>query len=114
MNFSTFGGGWAPTNSATTWPSLNALTAGMPWMRNAAGELLVGVGVELGEVDLVLALGHELLEHGRELSAGAAPFGPEVDDDGTLVRAVDDVLLERRLGGVEDHTTRIASGPCLI
>ena len=32
---STCGGGWAPTNSLTTWPSLNALTAGMPWMRNA-------------------------------------------------------------------------------
>ena len=32
----TCGGGCAPTNSATIWPSLNALTAGMPWMPNAA------------------------------------------------------------------------------
>ena len=30
-------GGWAPTNSATTRPSLNALTAGMPWMPKARG-----------------------------------------------------------------------------
>ena len=31
----TWAGGWAPMNSATTLPSLNALTAGMHWMRKA-------------------------------------------------------------------------------
>ena len=44
-----------------------------------------------------------LLEHRRELAARAAPLGPEVDDDGQLVRALDDVALEGRVGGVEDH-----------
>ena len=32
----TAGGGCAPVNSETISPSLNALTAGMPWIRNAA------------------------------------------------------------------------------
>ena len=45
------------------------------------GDALVGLGVELGERDLAVALGHGLLEHGRELPARAAPRGPEVDDD---------------------------------
>src|SRR6185436_1292938 len=61
------------------------------------------VRVELGERDLVAALVHEPLEHRRQLPARAAPFGPEVDDHRHLVRALDDVLLEGRLGGVEDH-----------
>src|SRR5690242_7726097 len=34
-NCSTAAGGCAPTNSATTRPSRNALTAGIPWIRNA-------------------------------------------------------------------------------
>jgi hypothetical protein len=74
-------------------------------------DVRVGVGVELGQRHLALALGHEPLEHRGQLAAGPAPRGPEVDDHRHLVRALDDVLLERRLCGVEDHTTRIASGP---
>ena len=31
-NWATAAGGWAPTNSRTTSPSRNALTAGMPWI----------------------------------------------------------------------------------
>ena len=33
------GPGWAPVNSATTLPSRNAFTAGMPWIRKAAARL---------------------------------------------------------------------------
>ena len=73
------------------------------------GDVRVGVGVELGQRDLALALGDELLEHRRQLAAGPAPGGPEVDDHRHLLGALDDVLLERRLCGVEDHTTRIPS-----
>ena len=36
---STWAGGTAPTNSSTTLPSLNALTAGMPWIWKAAARL---------------------------------------------------------------------------
>ena len=61
------------------------------------GDLGIGVGVELGECDLALALGHQALEHRRELAARTAPLGPEVDDHGQRARALDDVLLERRL-----------------
>src|SRR4051794_24098983 len=34
-NRATAAGGWTPTNSDTSLPSLNALTAGMPWIWNA-------------------------------------------------------------------------------
>ena len=54
----------------------------------------VGVGVDLGQRDLAVARGHGLLEHRRERAARAAPRGPEVDDDGQLARALDDVALE--------------------
>ena len=71
------------------------------------GDLLVGVGVELGEVEVRLALADLLLEHRRELPAGPAPLGPEVDDDRHLVGARDHVLLEGGLGDVADHDSRV-------
>ena len=80
-------GGWAPTNSAATLPSLNALTAGMLWIRYCASEVLVGVGVELDELDRAAARGDRLLEHRTQLAARAAPFGPEVDDDRERARS---------------------------
>ena len=78
-------------------------------MPEGGGEALVGVRVDLRERDLALALGDRLLEHRRELAARAAPRGPEVDDDRQLARALDDVLLEGGLGGVEDHASRLPS-----
>jgi hypothetical protein len=39
---------------------------------------------------------------GRELLAGAAPGGPEIDEHGHLPRRLDDVLDEGRRGGVDD------------
>ena len=63
---------------------------------------LVGVGVDLGEDDLALALGGGLLEDRAQRAARAAPLRPEVDDDGDRLGLLDDLLLEVLLGDV-DH-----------
>ena len=55
-------------------------------------ELRVAVDVDLGQLDLARARGHRALQHRRELLAGAAPLGPEVDDDRQLRRARDHAL----------------------
>ncbi len=99
----TWAGGIAPVNSATTAPSLNALTAGMPWMPKVLEMPGIGVDVDLGEVDVVAAPAGLGLERGGELAAGAAPLGPEVDDHRHLVRAVEHVGLEAVLCDVADH-----------
>ena len=72
----------------------------MPWIRNVAGQVRVGVDVDLGELDLAAARGDGLLEHRPELAARAAPLGPEVDDDRHRVRALDYGGLEGALGDV--------------
>ena len=86
---------------------MNAFTAGMPWIRNAAARRWLASVSTLASAILPLARVDGLLEHGRELAAGAAPGGPEVDDDRQLLGALDDVLLEGGLGGVEDHPSRL-------
>ena len=48
-------GDWAPTNSFTTLPSRNALTAGIPLTPNCAGEPGVRVDVDLDELDRAAA-----------------------------------------------------------
>ena len=63
----------------------------------------VGVRVELGQRDLPVARADGLLEHRRQRAARPAPGGPEVDDDGQLARALDDVALEGLVGDVVDH-----------
>ena len=70
----------------------------MPYL---AGERLFGVDVDLGELELAVALRDFRFDRGAEGAAGAAPGGPEVDDDRQLVRAVDHGLLEG--GGVDVH-----------
>src|SRR5918997_1483246 len=70
-----------------------------------SGHARVGVRVDLGQRDLALAGGDRLLEHGGQHPAGAAPGGPEVDDDGQLARSRDDVALEGLVCGVEDHVS---------
>jgi hypothetical protein len=67
------------------------------------GEGLVGVDVDLGEIDVARPLGRLGLERGTELAAGTAPLGPEVDDDRHLAGAVEHVLLEGVLGDVVNH-----------
>ena len=69
----------------------------------------VRVDVDLRENPRAAALGGELLEHRRELLAGPAPLGPEVDDDRHLHRALDDLGLERLLGDVQDDGRRGAA-----
>ena len=76
----------------------------MPWTPNDDGERLVGVDVDLGELDLAVALVDGGLERGSELAAGTAPFGPEVDDDGHLARALDDLGHEVRFVHILDHS----------
>ena len=66
-------------------------------------EHLVRVHVDLRELDLAAAGADRVLERGTELAAGAAPLGPEVDDDRDLARALDHAGLEIGLGDVVDH-----------
>lgn len=70
----------------------------------ATGEILVGVDIDLGELDLTRTGRDGLLKSRSELPAGSAPLGPEVDhhrDDG---RAVKDRDLEVRFGYVDHHS----------
>ena len=70
-------------------------------------EARVGVGVDLDERDLAGALVDGLLDHGPERAARAAPLGPEVDDHGLLVGALDDVALEGLFSRFDGHAARI-------
>ena len=54
-------------------------------------ERRVRVRVDLRELDLPVPRGDRLLEHRPQHPARRAPVGPEVDDDGPLVRPLDDV-----------------------
>ena len=96
-------GGWTPTNSSTTRPSLNALTAGMPWMPKACGERRVGVGVELGEDDLALARVGGLLEHrARARGTGRTTRPRSRPRRGSSRERSMTSLLEVLLGDVDD------------
>ena len=70
----------APTFCACGLPSLNSISVGMPRMPNLRRRARVGVDVELGDRQLAgVLLGHVLEDRGDHL-AGAAPFGPVVDE----------------------------------
>ncbi len=69
------------------------------------GQSLVRIGVDLDELDLAAASGDGALEQRPELAARCAPLGPEVDDDGQLLRAVDHGRLEVLFGHV--HTIHL-------
>src|SRR5712691_1970154 len=73
----------------------------------ASGETLVLVDVDLHELQRSFALVGNLLEHGRDGVARAAPFGPEVDEDGGLLRALDHFALERVLGDLGCHSVQV-------
>ena len=60
----------------------------------AAGERLLRVDVDLGELDLARSLGDLRFDRWPESPARPAPGGPEVDDDGQFARALDHVALE--------------------
>src|SRR5256885_10901875 len=68
---------------------------------------------------LFRSLGSHLLEDGPERLARAAPFRPQVDDDGALLRALDDDLLEVLIGcfdrvRLDRKSTRLNSSHLVI
>ena len=67
---------------------------------------LVLVDVDLDQPHLALRLGDRLLQRRPQRLARPAPGRPEIDDDGDLVRGLDHVGHERRLGAVLDHVRR--------
>ena len=67
----------------------------------------VGVDIELHEVQSVFTLRSLALQDGAELTARAAPFGPEVDDNRDSVRALENRRIEIALSYV--HETRLPS-----
>ena len=68
-----------------------------------AGELRVGVDVDLDQLDLALGGQDVLLDRRAELAARAAPGRPEVDDDRGVLRRLDDVGHEAGVGAVLDQ-----------
>ena len=97
---STACGGCAPANSATTSPSLKALTAGIPWMLKSRARFWLLSVSTLTSSTLPARCCDGLLEHRSELAAGGAPLGPEVDDHRHLLGALDDGGCECLLGDV--------------
>jgi len=83
-------------------PVLERLHGGDALDLERAGDVLVRVRVELGEDDVALAGGGRLLQRRPEHAARSAPLGPEVDDDGDGLRALEDLLLEVLLGDIDD------------
>ena len=63
----------------------------------------VVVDVHLHQLDLAARGTHRFFDDRRELTAGAAPFRPEVDQDRLMLRFLDDVLYERLGGGFLDQ-----------
>ena len=88
---------------------LEGLDGGDALNLKARGELLVGVDVDLGELHLALALRRFGLQGRPELAARAAPLGPEVDDHGHLVGALEHVLGESILVDVVNHAQSLES-----
>ena len=64
---------------------------------------LVLVDVDLDQPHLALGLGHRLLQRRGQRLARPAPRRPEIDDHRHLVRGLDHVGHEGRLGGVLDR-----------
>ena len=65
-------------------PVPEGLDGGDPPDAVLGGERLIRVDVDLGELDVAVAVCDLTLEHGRERAARAAPRSPEVDDHGHL------------------------------
>jgi hypothetical protein len=68
-----------------------------------ARQILVGVDVDLDQIDLAAARGHRALEYGTKLPARTAPLGPEVDHHRHNMRAVYDRGLEGAFGCVHRY-----------
>ncbi len=90
----------APTFWASTVPFLKRMRCGNPADAELGRRLGVLVDVQFGHFDLVAVLGGDLVQDGRDHLAGAAPFGPEIQQHGLL--GLQDVLGERGIRGVHD------------
>ena len=106
-NRATAGGGCAPTNSDTTAPSRNALTAGMLWIRNAAAMRWFASVSSLASATLPARSVTACSSTGVSCRHGPHHAAQKSTTTGSVARALDDVLLERGLGGVEDHASRL-------
>ena len=79
----------------------------------ARRESRVGVDVHLDQLDLAAERVDRRLQHRRQLAAGAAPVGPEVDHHRQLLRAVDDVAASNGgVGRVDRRSSRSVPSPC--
>ena len=94
-------------NSETTRALLERLHGRDPAHVVAVRQVGVRVHVDLREHD-VTRLGLAL-EHRPQHAAGPAPLGPEVDDHGHLVGALDHLALEFGRIDVDRHRTFVAS-----
>ena len=79
--------GSAPWNRSAIWPCQNAATvgtdcSGRPSWASCCDQRAVLVDVDLHQLHPPAGGAHHLLQRRRELLAGAAPGGPEIDQDG--------------------------------
>ena len=96
-------------NPSTTWRSFRANTAGIDCTWNGGGDTGVLVHIDLDELHRPVLGLDGLLQDGAQGAAGPAPRCPQVHDDGDLVGAHENVLLEGGVGDVdhaEDDTGR--------
>ena len=98
----TSGSGYAPMNPVTASPSLKAITVGMLCTPNAEAVIWFASVSSFARRKAPARSSRDLLEGRRQLPARTAPFGPHVDDDRTLLRALDDDLLEGLVGDLDD------------
>ena len=75
----------APTRCPATSPFLNRIRVGMPRMPYFGRGLRVVVHVQFRHLEAVLVHPCEFVEDRRHHPAGAAPFGPEIDQHGVVV-----------------------------
>ena len=81
------------------------------------GDVRIRIDVDLRQHPRAVRFAREPLEHRRQLTARAAPLGPEIDDDRHFCGASQDVLLEGRLCDVDDgvcfHLSK-CNEPCFL
>ena len=105
----TWASGRAPMNWSTTLPSLDGEDGRDRLHAEGLGDPRVVVDVDFGQLDGTVGGGHRLLEHRPERRAGAAPRGPEVDDDRHRRAAGQHIGLEGLVGDVHRPMTLMAA-----
>ena len=88
--------------AATGAPSRNKRDRGDALDAVAARDAGRGVDVDLHDLERVAVLGRECFEFGRDRAARAAPWCPEIDDDGDVGR--EDFVVEGGVVDVDDCT----------